>query len=126
MSVDFYGCESCGESRYEEYVAHCSGCGHRICTSCVVNDDVNSRYAHYYGVKFDNSPEQREEFGVKSKEEDQYGYEIGEIIDDTGIAEKYCPFCNGNKVSNDDLLEYLLERYGLSKEEAKKDYLENK
>lgn len=123
MGVDFYACECCKESRYSEYVATCYGCDHRVCTACVVNDDVNSKYAHNYGVKFDNSPEQREEYGVVSKEEDKYGYEIGDVIDDTGIAPKYCPFCNGNKVSNDDLLKYLLKKYDINKEKLKREFL---
>jgi len=126
MSVDFYGCDCCGESRYEEYVASCPKCDHSVCTSCVVNDDINSRYAYHYGVKFDGSKKQKEEYGVESKEDSEHGYEIGAILDDTGIAPKYCPFCNGSKVSDDDLLVYLMGKYDVDKEELKKEYLEKK
>ncbi|MFI2856933.1 hypothetical protein ACH6EH_07305 [Paenibacillus sp. JSM ZJ436] len=124
MGVDFYACDCCGESRYEEYVAHCPKCDHSLCTSCVVNDDINSRYAYDYGVKFDGTAEQKSEYRID--DENKYDYEIGEIIDDTGIAPKYCPFCNGTEVNNDDLLEFLLKKYELDKEVVKKEYLASK
>lgn len=126
MSVDFYSCDCCGESRYEEYVDSCSKCGHRLCTWCLENDDINSNFAHHYNVKFDGSPEQREEFGVESKEESEYGYEIGEIIDDSGIDPKYCPYCNNSAVSDDDLFKFLLKKYDLDYEKIKEEYLKSK
>lgn len=109
MSVDFYSCDCCGESRYEEYVGQCSKCGHSLCTSCLINNDIDSRYAYEYNVKFDGSQEQKEYYGIYSKEDDEYGYDIGEIIDDVGIDSKYCPFCSGDEIHNDDLLEFALK-----------------
>lgn len=126
MSVDFYHCECCGESRYEEYVGSCNKCQHRICTHCLENDDLDSNYAHDYNVKFDGSKEQKEEYGVESKEESEYGYTIGEIIDDSGIDSKYCPFCNNTKVSDDDLFRFLLKKYELDYEKVKAEYLKSK
>ena len=38
MSVDFYECDCCEESRYEEYVGHCNKCGHSLCTYCLVDN----------------------------------------------------------------------------------------
>nr|WP_156736313.1 hypothetical protein [Mycobacterium sp. E3298] len=75
---------------------------------------------------FDGTPEQKEEFGVQSKEDSEYGYEIGDIIDDTGIASKYCPFCNGIEVSDDDLLNYLLKKYDINKQELETEYLSSR
>ncbi|QSF43385.1 hypothetical protein [Paenibacillus tianjinensis] len=122
MSVDFYACDCCGESRYEEYVDTCHECGHRVCTSCVVDtDNIDSRYAYYYGVKFDGTQEQRVEYGME--DENRFNLEIGEIIDDTGIAPKYCPFCSGEEVNNDDLLVFLLNKYDLEKDDVEKEYL---
>jgi len=124
MSVDYYSCDCCGESVYEEYVKGCEKCGHSICTDCVVNDDINSEYASRYRVKFDGPEEQKEEYGI-TKEDIENGYfEIGKPIDDTGIDPKYCPFCNGKMIHDDDLLYYLLNKYNLSKEEVEKEYLE--
>lgn len=54
MGVDFYHCKSCEESRYEEYIDHCNKCGNYICTACVINDDLDSKYAYHYGYKFDS------------------------------------------------------------------------
>lgn len=119
MSVDFYSCDHCGDSIYEEYVGHCSVCGHNLCTNCLVNKDIDSRYAYEYGVKFDGSEEQKKEYGIQSKEEDKYGYEIGDIIDDVGIDSKYCPFCSGGVIHNDELLDFALSLLKKSKEELK-------
>lgn len=126
MSVNFYACDCCGESRYEEYVGECSKCGHRLCTACLINNDIDSRYAHNYGVKFDGSQEQKDLYGVESKEESQYGYEIGDILDDVGIDSRYCPFCNGKKVHDDDLLDYLLSKLNITKEDLIKEYNQNR
>jgi hypothetical protein len=54
MGVDYYHCEVCGESRYEEYVGNCNKCGNSLCTNCLVNKDFDDRYAHRYGYKFDS------------------------------------------------------------------------
>lgn len=126
MSVDFKACDCCEESRYEEHVGRCSKCGHSLCTNCLINDDIDSSYAHDYGIRFDGSNEQKEEYGVESKEESDYGYEIGEILDDVGIDSKYCPFCGGEEIHNDDLLGYLLSKLNIGKEDLIKEYNENK
>ena len=117
MSVDYYSCDSCEESRYEEYVATCSKCFHSVCTACVVNDDIESNCAYEYGTKYDGSESQREEFGIEDNT-----YEIGEIIDDTGIDPKYCPFCSGNEVHNDDLLILALELLKITKQDLILEY----
>lgn len=126
MSVDYYTCKCCGESRYEEYVGSCSKCGKSIGTCCVVNDDIDSNYAYEYNVKFDGSKEQKEKYGIKSKEDSEYGYEIGDIIDDVGIDPKYCPFCNNKEIDNDDLLDYLLSKYNINKDDLVKEYIKSK
>jgi len=120
MSVEYYPCNCCGESVYDEYVERCVKCGKRICTSCVVNDDINSEYAGRYCVKFDGSEEQKEEYRITEKDIEKGWVQIGKPIDNTGIDPKYCPFCNGDKIHNDDLLNYLLIKYNLSKDEAKR------
>jgi len=123
MSVDYYSCDCCEESVYEEFVKHCEKCGHNICTECVVNDDIDSEYASKYRVKFDGSEEQKDEYGITQEDIEKGYFKIGEPITDTGIDPKYCPFCNGEMIHNDDLLDYLLTKYNLSKDEVKKEYL---
>jgi hypothetical protein len=128
MGVDFYCCSSCKQSRYEEYVESCTGCGKRLCTSCLVNDDVNSRFAHHYGVKFDsNNKELVDElisYGMETDEDGKItGYHEGELIDDSAIDPKYCPYCQDKEVDNDAVLKYLLEKYNLT---AKKVWKEMK
>lgn len=121
MSVDFYECDCCEESRYEEYVGHCNKCGHSLCTYCLVDNDIESRYAYHYGVKCDGTPEQAEEYGFNVGD-----YEIDEIIDDTGIDSKYCPFCSGDEVHDEDLLKYLIKKYDIEKDDLIKEYKANK
>lgn len=122
MSVEFYECDCCEESRYEEYVGHCSKCGHSLCSWCLIDKDgIDSRYANDYGVKCDGTKEQADEYGF-----DIGDYKVGDVIDDSGIDSKHCPFCSGNKVHDEDLLEYLLSRYGLSKDKVIQEYKDNK
>jgi hypothetical protein len=121
MGVDFYACDCCGESKYEEYVGSCTKCGHSICTSCVDNDDVKSRYAHEYGVRYNGTIEQIEEYGI-----DEGDYEEDDTIDATSIAPRYCPYCNGTEISDDDLLNYLLNKFNLEKDKLITEYLEER
>ena len=61
--------------------------------------DIDSKYAHDYDVKCDGTKEQADEHGF-----DVGDYEVGDVIDDSGIDSKHCPFCSGNKVHDEDLL----------------------
>lgn len=117
MSVDFYECDCCEESRYEEYVGSCNKCGHSLCTACLVNNDVDSNYAYNYGVKCNGTEEQAKEYGFEVDD-----YEVGEIIEDTGIDSKYCPFCSGDEVHNDDLLEFAIKKLNITKNQLIDEY----
>lgn len=57
----------------------------------------------------------------------KHDYESFEpFIDDNGyIKEEYCPFCSGKKVHNNDLLEFVLKKLNLTKDEAIKLYKES-
>lgn len=121
MSVDFYGCDCCGESRYEECVDSCSQCEHSLCTRCLVNKDSNSVYTYDYEVKFDGTETMAKEYGF-----DIDDYEVGDVVDDVGIDKKYCPFCNGNRVHNDELLEFALSLLDKTKDELKNEYVLSK
>ncbi|ARV43489.1 hypothetical protein BCV50_00065 [Bacillus subtilis] len=121
MGVEFYACDCCEDSRYEEYVGYCESCGHRLGTCCVINDDVGSRYVYDYGVRFDGTKEQIEEYEI-----DPEDYEVGDVIEDSGIDPKFCPFCSGEVVAKEDLFDYLLKKYGLDFEEVKAEYLAQK
>lgn len=120
MSVDFYSCDCCGESRYEEYVGWCTSCGHKICTRCVVNDNVESDFACEYGIRFNGTDAMKEEFGLSDD------FEIDEVIDDTSITPMYCPFCSGNQVTEGDLLDFMLNKFNISLEDITKEYLSYK
>jgi hypothetical protein len=79
----------------------------------LINKDHKSEWAHQYGISFDsNKPELMKE--IIGEVWADCGYEEGEMIDDTAIDPKYCPFCSGEKVDNERVLDYLLEKYKLN------------
>lgn len=126
MGVDYYHCESCDESRYEEYVGNCQACGNNLCTYCLVNKEHDSRYAYEHGLRYDSTkPElmkQYEESGFNLNDKDgKCYYKDGDIIDDSGIQSKFCPFCTGKQVDRDAVLEYLLEKYNVKIEDVWKE-----
>jgi len=108
----------CGESLYEEYVGHCNKCHNSLCTHCLVNKDINVLYAHKYGYKFNsNDPElmrkyENEGYTLYKPDGESY-YKDGDIIDDSGIDSKYCPFCSGEKIDNDALLKHIIKKYNI-------------
>ena len=119
MSVDFYACKCCEESRYEEYIHECPHCGRNICEDCF-NKDVET-------------PER-----IGNKEdltEEQYSYlckKYGKTLIDTQVIKwgelnpEYCPFCNGDEIHNDDLLYFALSKLNMSQEQLKEEYLKSK
>lgn len=126
MSVDYYGCEHCGDGVYEEYIGSCSRCGKRICTNCLVNaNEIDSRYAFHYNVKYDGTREQKEEYGIEDASESKYGYNVGEIIDDVGIDSKYCPYCSGGSIDENELIEFAAKLLGLSRNKLEEKYLKS-
>lgn len=127
MGVDYYSCKSCGESCYEEYVGNCNECGSSLCTSCLINNDVKSRYAHHYGYKFDSSnPELMKKYQDEGfclfKDDGTAYYEEEQIIDDSGIDSKYCPFCNGEKINKESLFDYIIKKYNIDEKKEWKEF----
>jgi hypothetical protein len=121
MGVDFDSCSKCNQSRHDEFVGVCGGCmttvgcGQSLCTSCLVNDDINSKNAYKYGTICDGTYEQAK---LHQLEDGDYGE--GDMIDDSGIDPKYCPYCSGKEVHDDEILEFLLKRHkDLTKEDIK-------
>ena len=123
MGVSYYGCSVCGESVYEEYAASCTNCEKTLCTDCLVNNDIGSQYSHSYGIEFD--PEKIDEIAkyLNMKTDDFFAEDgqpywgDGEIIDDTSIDKKYCPYCAGETIDDEKVLEYILEKYNINKRE---------
>lgn len=122
MGVDYYACSCCGESRYEEFVGNCTSCGESLCTSCLTNDDVNSNYAHSYGVVFDGSKEMIDEYDITQEEIEKGWVEVDEIIDDTSIAPKYCPYCQGEEINESEFTDFLIKRSGKSRTELETEF----
>lgn len=122
MGVEFYHCDCCKESRYEEYVGNCTECGHSLCTYCLTNDDIESNYASHYGVIYDGSKEQKELYGIKDDWEEKGWVTLGELIDDTYIDPKYCPYCQIEKVDINKFHDWVYKKLGKSKEELLDEY----
>lgn len=126
MGVEYHSCRKCGEARYEEYVGNCTSCSASLCTNCVVNDDINSSYASSYGVVFDGSKEMRKEYDIKDEYIEKGWIEEGEVIDDTSIAPKYCPYCQGKAINKSSFIKFLVNHIGKPKETLEAMYLEEK
>jgi hypothetical protein len=129
MGVDYYSCDECGESRYSEYVGSCTDCGASLCTHCLVNDDVNSNYAHEYGVRFhsENLAELEVLYGdMKDSDTGEFIFDDDELIDDTSICPKYCPYCSGDKVNQEEIFQYIVTKYKLNVAEEWAEYKKTK
>lgn len=128
MGVDFKGCNSCGESRYDEYVGECRKCDNSVCTDCLINKGGKTDpFAGSYGIEFDPGKmdemnKLQNEGGGIFKEDGSPYYSDGEIIEETSIDHKYCPYCSGNEIDDAEMLEYFLKeykhQYGFTKEEV--------
>lgn len=96
MSVDYYDCSCCGNNGvYEEYISYCDNCGELVCSDCVINtpDDFNFPF-------------------------------IGQLVSSQGgLDPKYCPFCSGDKISQKQIVRYLLDKYNLLEEDVIKEIL---
>ncbi len=92
MGVDFYACGICGDTFPDcgEY-GTCAGCEEMLCTTC-----------HEEQVKKYGTPEEG------SDAEAYFGEE----------AANECDLCSSKVIRDADILDYLLERTGLSKEEV--------
>ena len=119
MSVDYYGCDYCGESVYEYFVHECSKCGWNICENCFNKDKETPPFIYN---KEDVTEEQYKYLC------DKYGKNIidNNVIDWEGLNPEYCPFCSGNKVHDNDLLHFALSLLSTTKEQLTKDYLKIK
>jgi hypothetical protein len=100
MSVDFYVCDNpaCGETFPDcgPYFS-CGDCGSRLCKDC--KSEFNAKYTDGYL-------------------EDENGNEI-----DYG---DYCPFCTLELVDNSILMDFALNKLGVSKEELTEQYKQEK
>ena len=98
MGVEYHQCEACQESFYEECVTNCEGCGERICVSCVINLPERIRLGR--GSIFDKTTD------ILSGED--------------GLLEEHCPFCSGDAVSADQIMNWLLRRVNMTEDEVAK------
>jgi hypothetical protein len=89
----------------------------------VTNDDVNSQYAHSYGAVFDGSEEMIKEYNITEEELEKGYIKVGELIDDTAIMPKYCPYCQGVEINEQQFVEFLIEKLGTSREALEKEFL---
>jgi hypothetical protein len=96
MSVDFYDCKACGTTGiYSECIASTECCGQKVCFNCVIGTPDTDEYSG------------------------DYIYDWCDMEGDAEIRKKHCPFCSGKKVSDKQLIEFLLERTGMSMKEAR-------
>lgn len=122
MSVDYYSCDCCGEALYEEFVSNCAKCEVNLCIDCLVDTDgieEDGSYTYPFSVSVALENE-----NTKQRLVEKYGEESVKRWESWGgINPEYCPYCSGNKVDDSDLLDYLLSKLNLVKEELKDEYL---
>ena len=53
-------------------------------------------------------------------------YEDDDIIDDSGIDSKYCPYCSGSAYTEKDLLNFILNKFNMSEKELVKEFKKTK
>ena len=93
MGVDFYACDSCGETFNDcgDY-AHCETCGQLLCPDCM----------NKYGVGHSMADIDADEQGDDNFDQ--------------------CPFCAKKIVSDNTLLEFALKKLNTTKEKLIKEY----
>jgi hypothetical protein len=65
----------------------------------------------------------KEKYGIDDEAIKNEWVTLDEIIDDTGIDPKYCPFCQGTSVAREDVLDYLIAKNGWDYDDLKREYL---
>ena len=122
MSVDFYGCDSCGDSRFEDLISECAKCGHYICDDCMMGKPISTNTPPFIGERSEITDEDYEVLCEK------YGKHIVDncIIGMDYLNPEYCPFCNGEKVHDSDLLYFALSLLTTTKQELIERYLKSK
>lgn len=115
MSVDFYECDVCEESKYEGNIYWCAKCQRSVCISCKLSDSNST------DVIWDKDELEDDEYGYLCY---KYGKEfVDEEIIETGyLNPECCPFCNGDLVHDEILLEFALFKLKINKEELVKEY----
>ncbi|MHB8871720.1 MAG: hypothetical protein ACYC5G_04670 [Candidatus Doudnabacteria bacterium] len=82
----------------------------------MVNDDVKSDYAYEYGYRFvpDNVElmnKYKAEGFVLYRDNGDAIYEDGDVIDDSNIDSKYCPFCSGEQINKELLFDFIVDKF---------------
>ena len=98
MGVDFWSCTCCGEAVYWEQAASCSKCGRSICSDCagsICSDCAVGSLDQMYKDC---------------------------VNDDGELYSQYCPFCNGEIIAKDDLLNLALKKLNMTIRELESEY----
>lgn len=95
MGVSYYSCSCCNEALYSEYVAGCESCCENLCKDCLVDTEGltgEGRYMH------------------------PFSNEDGEV------ESKYCPYCQGHEIDEDEFISFLVKKLGKSRDELENEF----
>ena len=116
MGVDFYSCDECGEI-YDDcggMYNNCEDCGRMICFECQVQLGMRSK-----PVYFDKGAKAIGDYWKNSDWTDRNG----------GLRKSNkltsCPHCKNEIIDNEKMLDYLLDKYELTKEQLTKEIKNN-
>jgi hypothetical protein len=119
MSVDFYNCDCCNESVYEEDVHTCANCQQNVCITCAIEQDDGDYFTTLCQFDRDENPD---DYKKNLKEIKKYGLDE-EYMDEDMFNPKFCPFCNKKEVGDQQIINYLLKKTNMTLEEVKKEIL---
>ena len=98
MGVDFWSCTCCGEAVYEDRVFSYSKCGRSICSDCAGSICSDCAVGSLDQIYKDC------------------------VNDDGELYFQYCPFCNGEIIAKDDLLNLALKKLNMTIRELESEY----
>lgn len=133
-SSSSYVCDVCGrqESGMDLWIRDCdmTECsnGHIFCDSHDKNrtdptiEDMKKILKEYLGECYDkNSSDYKDDLERVESDEDYVEELYEEYICDIGMPSIQCPCCKFEAVAKDDLMSFLLFKYGKSQEDAEED-----
>jgi len=94
MGIDYYACDNCGDTFPDcGPYTHCEDCYRYLCSPCSDKMEIGS-------------------YRMSKNGQDDYDED-----DEHGI----CPYCSGAIVTEEQLLEYALEKLGMGQDELEKE-----
>ncbi len=109
MGVDYYNCDECGEifDDCSGMYNYCEECGKRLCFWCQVELNMRTEPEH-----FQDGAETLGEYWSES------GWTDSKNIFHKSYTLTICPYCCGEVIDDETIMEYLLNKVNMQKSEV--------